>query len=291
VDPIGSAARGVTSRPAPLADRIGRDGSLQLGFEQRGLATVLTRCRYTLPLQVMAPLDLPDAAAVVSVLNPTGGLVGGDRLAIDVNVGSGAHACLTTPSATRVYRTTGAAAEQHVHLRLEPRAALEWVPDHTIPHAGSALRQRIEVELGGAARLILVDAFAAGRIARQEAWRFALLESALSVRDERGWLLHDRFVLDGGRGRDGLGVTEGHPYFATVVVIGDGDATAFRHEASDILAGRNDTRGASGALSRRGVMVRLLSTSAPALLGAVDALWATARRALLSLPPLALRKL
>src|SRR2546422_1747450 len=49
-------------------------------------------------------LALDDRAAVVSVLNPTGGLVGGDRLAIDVVVGPAAHACLTTPSATKVYR-------------------------------------------------------------------------------------------------------------------------------------------------------------------------------------------
>src|SRR5207247_544030 len=84
-----------------------RDGALSLALERRGGATVLSRCRYSLPLQVLAPLALDDRAAVVSVLNPTGGLVGGDRLAIDVVVGPAAHACLTTPSATQVYGAGG----------------------------------------------------------------------------------------------------------------------------------------------------------------------------------------
>lgn len=270
---------------------MGRDGRLRLGFERRGTATVLARCRYTLPLQVLAPVALDDAAAVVSVLNPTGGLVGGDRLLIDIDLGPGAHACLTTPSATRVYRTAGPPAEQHVGIRVGTGAALEWVPDHTIPHAGAALRQRIEITLEPAARLVLVDAFAAGRIARGEAWRFAWLESSLSLRDGRGLLFHDRFVLQGGDGLEGLGFTEAHPYFASVLVAGPGNWPELRHAAESLLAARPGVCGAAGVLARGGLMIRLLAATAPALSSAVDQLWALARHRVLGLPPLALRKL
>src|SRR5262245_28212945 len=92
---------------ATTASRAGRDGALCRELERRGAQTVVAGCRWTLPLQVLAPMALDDAALVVSVLNPTGGLVGGDRLVVDVRLGPGAHACLTTPSATKVYRTTG----------------------------------------------------------------------------------------------------------------------------------------------------------------------------------------
>ncbi|HKQ62649.1 MAG TPA: urease accessory protein UreD [Candidatus Polarisedimenticolaceae bacterium] len=187
---------------APVdAARVGRDGALRLSFERRGAVTALTGCRSTLPLQVLAPVALDDPAAVVSILNPTGGLLGGDRLSIEVDVAARAHAVLTTPSATRVYRADGAPTVQTVRLRLGPGAVVEWVPDHTIPFAGSALRQAFDVELDETAALVLVDAFSAGRIALGEAWRFALLESAISIRDPGGWLLHDRFVL---RGRTGV---------------------------------------------------------------------------------------
>jgi len=278
------------------AARVGRDGALRLRFERRGAVTALTGCRSTVPLQVLAPVALDDPAAVVSILNPTGGLVGGDRLSIDVDVAAGAHAVLTTPSATRVYRADSAATVQTVRLRLGPRAVVEWVPDHTIPFAGSALRQAFDVELDETAGLVLVDAFSAGRIALGEAWRFALLESAISIRDRCGWLLHDRFVLRGRAGEAdpmfaGLGFAESHPYFASIAVIGAFDARRF---AADVQQGIGaDAPGArlgAAVLPRGGALVRCLARTAPALVEAVEGCWNLARAALLARPPLALRK-
>jgi urease accessory protein len=270
------------------ASRVGRDGRLALTFERRGPRTIVARCGYRLPLQVLAPMALADPAALVSVLNPTGGLVGGDSLAIEVDVGPEAHACLTTPSATKVYRTASVAARQAVTLRLARGARLEWVPDHTIPFAGAALRQSIAAEVGEGAALVLVDAFAAGRVARGEAWHFAELESALTVRDARGLVLHDRFVLRDGAPR-GLGIDEGFPYFATVVVVADAGVEAFAHR----LDGGERVPGAEigvGLLVRRGAVVRCLAADAPALAKAVDTVWRAARQEVLGMPPLSLRK-
>lgn len=272
------------------ARRIGRDGALRLGFERRGAATVLAASRFTLPLQVLAPVALDDAACVVSLLNPTGGVVGGDRLTIDVEVGPGAHACLTTPSATRIYRTAGEPAVQRVRLVLAPGAIAEWVPDHTIPSAGAALRQSLEVEAGAGATLVAIDAFAAGRVARGEAWRFARLDSALTVRDARGLVLHDRFVLEGGEGWRGLGLSEGRPYFATVVVIAEAGLDDVVADLAGALAGIAGATAAPARLARRGALIRCLAADAPALSDALAAIWALARRTLWGLPPLALRK-
>ncbi len=267
--------------------RVGRDGALRLGFEPRGARTVLARCHSTLPLQVLAPLALPDPAAVVSLLNPTGGVLGGDRLHVDVEVGPGAHACLTTPSATRVYRTAGEPAVQAVRLAVGRGATLEWVPDHTIPFAGADYRQTIEVEVGEGACLVLIDAFSAGRVAAGERWRFRRLESALTVRDARGELLHDRFVLVGAA--DGLGATEGADYFATLVVVAPRGLDDLTGEAPG-LARACGARAAAGRLAGGAVVLRCLAPTAPALLDALDHLWGVARRLALGAPPLALRK-
>jgi urease accessory protein len=270
------------------ASRVGRDGRLALAFERRGSRTVVARCRYTLPLQVLAPMALDDSAAIVSVLNPTGGLVGGDALSIEVDAGPGAHACLTTPSATKVYRAESAPATQEVALRVADGARLEWVPDHTIPHAGAAFRQVLSAEVGEGAALVVVDAFAAGRVARGEAWRFALLDSTLTIRDRGGPVLHDRFVLRDG-GPRGLGVTEGRPYFATVVVVADAGVAAFAERVAALDDDAAIDLGA-GRLARRGAVVRCLAADAPALGRVLDAVWAAARVEVLGLPPLALRK-
>ena len=278
----------ILAAPAPSA-RTGRDGFLELAFARRGGRTVLARSRWTVPLQVLAPLALEDPASVVSILNPTGGIVGGDRLAIDVVVGDGAHACLTTPSATRVYRTAGPVAEQCVRLSIARGATLEWVPDHTIPYAGSGFRQSIDVDVAPGAALVLVDAFSAGRIARGEAWQFAWLESRLSVADAEGPIVHDRFVLDGAVGAAQLGCAESHPYFASIVVVADVDLDHLVVALDRCAARLTGVVVGAARLSRRGVLVRCLATDAPALTDALDALWTEARRAL-GLPPLPLRK-
>ena len=272
-------------------NRVGRDGALRLDVERRGARSVLARARFTLPLQVLAPVSLDDSAAVVSILNPTGGLVGGDRLTIDVTVGAAAHACFTTPSATKVYRTPSEPAVQDVALRLEAGAVCEWIPDHTIPFAGSAFRQRITIDVGDGACLILVDAFAAGRVGRGEAWAFRLLDSAITVRDAKGWLLRDRFVLEGDGSLDprALGAAENRLYWASLVVVAD-DVEAFRRDVASRFPPGADVAVAAGVLPRRGALVRCLAPSAPLLLDALDVLWAAARREILALPPLALRK-
>ena len=278
------------ARDPGLTSRVGRDGLLRLRFERRGPGTVVAGCRAVPPLQMLAPMALDAPAAVVFVLNPTGGVVGGDRLVIEVEAGPDAHACLTTPSATRVYRTEGEPAVQEVSLRLAPGAVVEWVPDHTIPFAGSGFRQSIRAEVGDGARLILVDAFAAGRIARGEAWGFGRLESALLVGDARGPLLHDRFRLEGGEAWAGLGFTEGRPYFATVVVVADAGLAELQEAVAEAGRGRTEVVLGIGALPRRGAVVRCLAASAPALGEALEVVWAAARRTVLGSPALALRK-
>jgi len=290
MDTVGSVASGLTgSFPLSALERVGRDGCLRLRFERRQDATVLTRCAYTLPLQVLAPLRLPGPAAVVSMLNPGGGIVGGDRLAVDVDVGSGAHACLTTPAATKVYRTVGPEARQDVRLRVAAGGTLEWVPDHTIAFAGSAFRQTIEAQVERGGRLILLDAFAAGRVARDEAWRFARLENIITVREGSRWILHDRFLLDPEGPWTGVGCSDGCAYFGALVVIGEVAATGLARAVTSALT-RDDVKGAAAPGPRGGLVARVLAASAPAFMAALDTMWGLARRALLDLPPLALRK-
>jgi len=271
------------------AARIGRDGALRLVFERRGEATVVTASRSTLPLQVLAPVALGDRAAVVSMLNPTGGVLGGDRLTVELELGSGAHACLTTPSATRVYRSGGAPAVQTVHARLGPGAVCEWVPDHTIPSPGAILEQALAFEVAEGATLIALDAWAAGRVARGEAWSFTRLASALTARDAAGLILHDRFVLGGGRPWSALGLAESCPYFASVVVVTDAPLDSFL-DALTVMPGPPGARVGAARLARRGALVRCLAAGAPALTATLDAVWALARRTLLGAGPLALRK-
>lgn len=228
------------------------------------------------------------------LLNPTGGLLGGDVLDTRVTLGRGCRVCLTTPAATRVYRSAGPRAVQRFAAEVGEGAVLEYLPDHLIPSPGARFEQRLEVTLAPGGIFIGADAWAVGRAARGEAWRFAGLDAALTVRDARGLLLRERSVVSGARGWDGLGGAEGHAYLATFIAIAPSrdrwDELA--RELSVALAERDTgSRLAVTALGRGGVLARLLCPSAPSLEESVHTLWARCRRLLLDLPPLALRKL
>lgn len=256
---------------------------------------MLTRRRFTLPLQALEPMDLDgDGVATLLLLNPTGGLLAGDRLETAITLGAGARVCVSTPSATRVYRSPGPDAIQRLAAEVGAGGALEWLPDHLIPSPGARLQQSTEIRLAADATLLYVDAWAAGRAARGEAWSFDRLDSSLLVRDDVGLLLRERSVLTGRPRLDGLGGTEGFPYVATFVAIrparqGWDDVVADLRAA---LAGQPaGARAGVSALGRGGVIARLLCPSAPVLQASVEGLWAVCRRRLLGLAPARLRKL
>ena len=285
-----------SSRPeAPSPPRTGRDGFLGLAFERRADRTVLTGRRFTLPLQALEPVDLDGTgAATLLVLNPTGGVLGGDHLETRVELGPGSHVCLSTPSATRVYRSTGAASVQRVVFRVGEGARLEYMPDHVIPSPGARLVQSVEVEMAPGASAVLCDAWAVGRAARREAWGFHLLDSSIIVRDSEGLLFKDRLILRGVEGWGGLGAAEGMAYVATVACLSPMHARLddLASSLSTLLEGTGlEARAGVTMLARGGVVVRLLARSAPELQRAIDLAWTCCRNLLWSLGPLALRKM
>ena len=291
----GFAASSSSSPEASSAPRTGRDGFLGLAFARRADHTVLTGRRFTLPLQALEPVDLDGTgAATLLVLNPTGGVLGGDRLETRVELGPGSHVCLSTPSATRVYRSTGAASVQRVVFRVGEGARLEYMPDHVIPSPGARLVQSVEVDLAPGASAVLCDAWAVGRAARGEAWRFDLLDTGTIVRDSEGLLFKDRLILGGAQGWGGLGAAEGMAYVATVVCLSPtyGRLDDLASSLSTLLEGTGlEARAGVTMLARGGVVVRLLARSAPELQRAIDLAWTCCRNLLWSLGPLALRKM
>ena len=108
----------------------------------------------------MPPMALDGGRCAYTMLvNPSGGLVGGDRLSLTASIGPDAHVLFSTPSANRIYRTTGPEAAQDIAIHIDSNARVEWLPDVTIPFAGSRFRQSIDVSLGSGTGLLLTGSF------------------------------------------------------------------------------------------------------------------------------------
>lgn len=139
-------------------------GQLALDYRLADDGTrTLAHDRHDGPLRVLKAL-YPEGAKVCHhvLVHPPGGIVGGDRLDIELRVGAGAHALVTTPGATRFYRSAGEPSVQAVRVRVEADARLEWLPLASIAHDGCIAENRVRFELDAGAQMIGVDLIALG---------------------------------------------------------------------------------------------------------------------------------
>lgn len=141
--------------------------SIDLAFAAREGITRMVRARHQGPLRVQRPFH-PEGrpgACHVYLLHPPGGLVSGDALAIHAEVGTGAHALLTTPAANKLYKADshGVAWSQQTRLRVADGGVLEWLPQETLAFDGSRGEQSTTIELEGAARCLGWEVLALGR--------------------------------------------------------------------------------------------------------------------------------
>lgn len=148
------------------------------------------------PLRVLKAL-YPEGLAVAHqvIVHPPGGIVGGDQLEVTVALQPQAHVVITTPGATRFYRTDdGRDAAQMVQATVGRDARLEWLPLETIVHSGCRAQNQVVFELDDGAEMIGWDTVALGLPAAGEA--FSSGRFTQHVQWPGHWI--ERGVVDGG---------------------------------------------------------------------------------------------
>jgi urease accessory protein len=189
---------GVAMAPVLGADSAGWEAKLSLSYERRGLRTILEGRVHRGPLVVQKAL-YPEGEEVCQsiVVHPPAGIVGGDRLALDVSVGENARAQLTTPGAAKWYRSSGAPARQSLQFSVAAGAVLEWLPQETIVFDGALAELEMQIVLADDAIFLGWDIVCLGR--RFAGERFAtgrLAQSVAARRDGLQWI--ERTRLRGG---------------------------------------------------------------------------------------------
>jgi urease accessory protein len=123
---------------------------LTLNFLKDGGETRLRIQRQDPPWKVVRAFG-----PLVHLHNVSGGIVSGDRLALDISVEPGASAQITTTGATRLYRHRPSAAdsEQQIRISVGENGLLEYLPDAVIPFAGSRHMQKTAIFLATRATL------------------------------------------------------------------------------------------------------------------------------------------
>jgi urease accessory protein len=142
---------------------MGWHAALDLHYRRTGTHKTVLDFSHSGPLRILQSL-YPEGDAVCHnvLVHAPGGIVGGDVLDITVDVQAHAHALITTPGATRFYKTSGAAALQRTQVKLGEGARLEWLPLENIAYSGCEATNELQVELAPTAMLIGWDITALG---------------------------------------------------------------------------------------------------------------------------------
>jgi urease accessory protein len=253
---------------------------LQLDYRMEALRCV-ARFEHEGPLRILQTLyPEGDAIAHNVVVHPPGGLVGGDTLEVAVRVHEGAHGLITTPGATRFYRSDGETALQSTRLVLDAGARMEWLPLEAICYSGCIAENRLRMELAPGSELIGWDVTALGL---PEAGLPFVRGSLLQHLELPGhWLERGRLAADDQRLLDGPLGLAGRRCLATLFLVTGTDLTRDRRErALEVareLVDRDALASFAGATApcSRVIAVRVLSPlvePALALLKAVRAAW------------------
>lgn len=173
-------------------------GRLELHLGRQGDRAIVRRQHTVAPLKFQRPFypEGPDLCHG-AMLHTGGGIVGGDRLAIDIQLDRDTQALLTTVAAAKLYRSAGPVATQTVRLTLGEQACLEWLPQDTIAFEGCNVEQTTRVDLAPGARWLGWDVLRFGRTARGEQFMAGRWRSRLEVWQHGNPLWVDLQTLNG----------------------------------------------------------------------------------------------
>ncbi len=229
--------------------------------------------------------------AIVYILNPTGGTLQGDRIRIDVTMGTGAKAHLTTQAATKIYRMNADYATQTVNLNLKEGSYLEYLPDQIIPYRDSRYYQEVNVVMGRYSSLIYWEILTPGRIGREH-FEFDIFYSKLNVEDEIGSpMLSDTLVLEPRASNlTRKGLMGEYDVLGNLYVVSESVDSQLVDKIQAVSQQEGTLQGVSPTSMTRGLVARVLGPSSRVVRGTLEAMWNEARISVLGSPAPKIRK-
>lgn len=175
-------------------------GAASVSCKLRDGQTVLRRLRQQGSMKLLFPRTAQNSLTGVT-LNTAGGITGGDRFDLTVDVGVGCHMVVTTQAAERAYR-----AQPHEvgrlrnHLSVGPQARLDWLPQETLLYDHSALHRALDIDLTADSRLLAVEPVIFGRAKMGEVLTHLNFRDQITLRRAGQVIFADRTLLHGDAG-------------------------------------------------------------------------------------------
>ena len=279
---------------AASPSRVGRHGVALARFARSEERTYLADSFFRVPLQVMRP-NYPEGEtpAHMTLINPTGGHVGGDLLELEIALNEGARVLWTTQGATKVYKSLGEPVVSTTRIEMGAGSGLELLPDPIIPYAGSIYLQETRISMAEGAKLLYGESLYHGRVASGEHFHYSTLGLKLNIDYGGAPLLRDVMeVRPEESDPERLGLFEPYPYLGSFYVAGGADVELNRisEQVDSLLAGGAGLAGGCTRLTGPGALVRWLAESPETLRKTHFEIWSIARKTLFGREATPLRK-
>ncbi|MGB7848028.1 MAG: urease accessory protein UreD [Candidatus Acidiferrum sp.] len=239
------------------------------------------------PLKVVRAFTLEDGTALAHLHNVSGGLLGGDQLALRINLACRTNVQLTTTGATRIYRHRAefSPATQCNDAVVGEGALLEYLPDAIIPFAGAHFLQHTSIDLADGAGMFWWEILAPGREARGERFEYKQFEMRTRVTALGRKIAAENICLrPDTRDVSSLARLGPYRYTATFYICRVGpDASAWRasedrlREVTIRLTRPGETLWGVSFLVAHGLVVRCLALNGRDVLSGLHAVWREAK--------------
>ena len=203
-----------------IAQNKGWHAHLYLEYTLRDKRTVLSRNRHHGPLVVQRPLYPEGGVCHTCILHPPGGVVGGDRLEINILAKEDTATLITTPGATKFYRSAGNKAVQEQHIRVDDGAILEWFPQDNILFPGANAEINTRVDLAPTAQFIGWEILCLGMPVNGEVFNSGQLATSFIIHRHESPLFIDRLRVNSEKDLNRCAGLHGFPVTATFVATG-----------------------------------------------------------------------
>ena len=216
-----------------------------------------------------------DGRCEIPLLHTAGGLVGGDKLILNVNVCSKSSGLITTVAAQKVYGTVGRSkihpegiwAQQDCNFHLEEGGDLEWVPQELVVFQGGLYEQKMRIRLNSKASFFSTEIVRLGRTAAGEklgggCWR-SKVEISRDSHKSNSWEFIDQLQLCGDSLASDHGLANKSVLGSLVWIAPEGFPKSQIKSLIEVcLASRNGITGRMACSSlRQGISARYLGES------------------------------
>jgi urease accessory protein len=251
-----------TSLTDPAPRFICAPRTARLRFARCGSNTILERSFATNPLKSIVTRGVTPTCWVYTATYG-GGIVGGDKIDMQIEAGAGATGFVSTQASTKVYRALQPAT-QRLSASVEENALLVVLPDPVVCFSGAHFSQIQSYDLHENANLVMVDWITSGRHAVGERWAFQHYSSRIDVRRAGQRVVLDAVLLEQQDGPVDARLSTFN-VFLTAIVTGP----VLRDAAAAIVKSIDDLRIEPGAsmvaaawlLPDRGAMLRVAGVS------------------------------